>query len=723
MLALVDEVETGTKWFSAMGCVVNDGEERAVYVGGTLLGKFEARDHLNRDVYMGLVLQSDVKVPDVAAAFEVSRKTAQRARVRFREEGFAGASRRRRGAPTKLTPALERKLRKAHAAGVGPRKGSDLVAGRLSSSAVQRLFAAWTEEAAATTPPVVSSASDEAMQLSLPVVPANDVGGLEAEDVAERQPEEIGDSRGAALIEGHQEVVQHAGSWVMLGMLQELGFCDLAERHRSRAVRKDQLRTCLDAAAIALTLGHGCIEGVRRIATESGPTLLRAGSVPAPETVRRTFKEYAKTSKVLLHLGLAQMLLEEAVRDDGRVVLYVDNHLRKYTGKHVLRKGWRMQDKRAVPGVSDYYVHDESGSPLWRIDVTSHDSLTDFLQPIARAAKTLVAGEPTVLLAFDRAGAFPEQMAQLRDAGVEFVTYERKPYPTLTAASFDSTLQLQLESQTKPVVLSYCETRCKNLKSGRGRIRRIAVKTEDNYQLNLLAISKLPAADLIRTLLLRWSRQENMFKHEVERWGLNQLDGREVRPYSQDAIIPNPARNRLEHQLRLAKAKEGEVRRKLARLDALKASRRAEREAELNAELERLMELQGDYEAQRADLPSHAPVRATELAGKLKEHPGNIKTVVDSLRIALANCEATLAIELAPHLRRPREAKKTLANLFAAPGRVRVGRNTMRIRLSPAGTKRELEAFAALCRHLNARCLMLPGDHKRRQLRFEVATS
>jgi hypothetical protein len=32
----------------------------------------------------------------------------------------------------------------------------------------------------------------------------------------------------------------------------------------------------------------------------------------------------------------------------------VDNHLRPYTGEHVMRKGWRMQDKRAVPGTTDY---------------------------------------------------------------------------------------------------------------------------------------------------------------------------------------------------------------------------------------------------------------------------------------------------------------------------------------------------------------------------------
>jgi hypothetical protein len=61
---------------------------------------------------------------------------------------------------------------------------------------------------------------------------------------------------------------------------------------------------------------------------------------------------------------VASRLLSRTGEGEDRVWLYVDNHLRPYTGQHVIRKGWRMQDKRAVPGTTDYYVHDEEGCPL-----------------------------------------------------------------------------------------------------------------------------------------------------------------------------------------------------------------------------------------------------------------------------------------------------------------------------------------------------------------------
>lgn len=99
-------------------------------------------------------------------------------------------------------------------------------------------------------------------------------------------------------------------------------------------------------------------------------------------------------------------------------------------------------------------------------------------------------------------------------------------------------------------------------------------------------------------------------------------------------------------------------------------------------------------------------------------HDGAYKTVLDTIRIAAANAEADLAEWLAPHLPHPAEAKKTVANLFVAPGRVRVGSRTIAVDLAPAGTAPEHHAFTQLFRAVNAANLRLPGDSRRRFLRF-----
>jgi hypothetical protein len=99
-------------------------------------------------------------------------------------------------------------------------------------------------------------------------------------------------------------------------------------------------------------------------------------------------------------------------------------------------------------------------------------------------------------------------------------------------------------------------------------------------------------------------------------------------------------------------------------------------------------------------------------------HAGDYKTVLDTLRIACANAESELAATLAPHLRKPAEAKKALANLFAAPGRVRLAGGEIRVTLVPVGRDDEQEAFPVLCDVLNRWDLVLPGDAQRRPLRF-----
>src|SRR5690242_20754989 len=53
---------------------------------------------------------------------------------------------------------------------------------------------------------------------------------------------------------------------------------------------------------------------------------------------------------------------------------------------------------------------------------------------------------------------------------------------------------------------------------------------------------------------------------------------------------------------------------------------------------------------------------------------------LDTLRTALANLESDFAVLLARRLDRPREAKKLLATLFAAPGTIHVGSRAVTVR-------------------------------------------
>lgn len=705
-------VHPNERWFSSRGCVVHRGEERDVFVGGTLIGSFGVGDDGERNaILIGLMADEAVRVGKVAAAFGLVPETLRLLRKLHDEKGLgAVVARKRGGSESKVTPKLRARMVSMFEAGLGASAVHLKLRGRLSRRTVAYAQAAWRAQS---TPPAPVAAVPVPAQIAMPLeavhdaVPSSSTSDADAlassEEGASEEEERI-----AALLPRAGRFVQHLGTWLMLASVAQLGLHRRADEARGDRVDDDTLRIALDSVVCALSLGEGCVEGVRRLATPSAATLLRAERAPSATWTRRVLGRFADSlGAVCLHLGMSREYIEAARVKAGErpVVFYVDNHMRPYTGAQTVRRGWRMQDKRVRPGITDYYVHDEDGRPVMRIDVPSHDALTSWLSPIARQLRDALGPDVKILLAFDRAGAFPEQMASLREQDFEFVTYERKPYTLLSPAAFPHTLTLDGET------LHYADART-NLGKARGRVRRIALRMPDARQVNLVAISTQDAPWLIGVMRGRWV-QENAFKHGVERWGINQLDGRKTLPYPPDTLIPNPARRRLDRALRIARMRDGHARRELASL-----APDHPRRARLDKDLADAIEQQRQLLALRPATPKKAPLAETELAGKLVKHKSNYKTAIDAIRIACANAETDLAGELAPFLARPAEAKRALRNLLAAPGHVRLGKRTITVTLLPAANANELRAFHSLLDVLARANLTLPNDPLRRRLRF-----
>jgi hypothetical protein len=378
--------------------------------------------------------------------------------------------------------------------------------------------------------------------------------------------------------------------------------------------------------------------------------------------------------------------------------------MRPYTGLQRLLRGWRMQEKSTLPGTTDLHVHDVDGRPLYRVATQMHDSLSRLLRPIGLVLRMALGADQRILLAFDRAASYPEVMRELRDSSFEFVAYERKPYPPLPAGDFQGSFVLDGER------IRYCESR-KNLGDGRGRVRRIALRVPGGHQVNLLANSTASAQELATIMAGRWN-QENAFHHSVQRWGLNQLDGRCFPDFDAEAVIPSPMRRHLEHSLAVHREVEGNLRRKLARATA------DEDRAQLEQDLARNLEQQSRLEVRRPELPKHCTVEEAGLVGELKRHQDEYKALLDTIRTAAINAEADLSAELAVAMSRPREAKRLLQNIFSAPGEIRVRDTFIDVTLDVAAHAGERRAIDHLCHVASSWKLALPGDPSGRPLRF-----
>ena len=731
-------LKPGTSWFSCRGCVqVRDGRSQVI-VGGTLVGEFGPEERGLRNVLLlGLSFDPKMHLGLLADAFGISSEALRQMRRLYEVEGIAAVWLRTPGRPkgSKVTVSLRKRLERlfekgasistAHEKLAGPRGG------RVSRSTVARVRTDWLGRTSGEAP-APRSTVPATLPLALVVSPVATEKAAKAPEgglgdggqnaspalpasASPSMPGSAEEDKGAQVdIPAIEPLsagwVQHLGTWLMVAMVARLGLHRNAETLREGRVGRVALRIAIDAAIVALSLGEKCVEGVRRAATASASALLLATQPPSATWVRRSLGRFSEDmGGPRLHLAMAGAYLREAEEEaDGTpVAFYIDNHLRAYTGKHLLRKGWSMQAKRAKPGTTDYYVHDEDGRPVLRVPMSSNAPLTAVLTGIALLIRQALGPKQRILLVFDRAGAFPGQLAKLRDTKFDFVTYERRPYQKLASTAFHKKRVFRGEA------VGVSESRA-NLGGGRGRVRRIALRLPDGRQLNLLAVSKQPSARLIEAMGWRWN-QENGFRHGNQRWGINQLDGRTVEDYSPDAVIPNPARRRLDRALKLAKQREGEARRKLARLSKVDPERQ-----EVECDLSEALAQQSQLEALRPSTPTHARLAETELAGELVEHTTEYKTTLDTLRIACANAESDLAGELGPYLRRPKEAKRALRNLLSAPGRVTIGKRSVTATLSPAGTRNEMSAFVAMLAVVNRRRLALPGDPQQRRLCFKT---
>jgi hypothetical protein len=722
--------------FSQDGVVVVRENRSSVFMGGFLLGEFgeQDKDRGPRNVLVVTLAKSEMlHLGRLAVAFGMTEEYLRQLRRKEESGGLGALLLSKQGKDSTVPPELRATWRAMFAAGHMPtatcREQRGAKKTHFSYTTVRREFETWKQACdgqppTAPTKDIASPPSDgqlllfaepateQAVETAASKADPDDADATRAEDSAEVAPMTTAPVRGG-------QMVQHVGCWMLLALAHKFGLHDDAE-HAFK--RQDGLRIALDAVICSLAIYQRCIEGVRRLATPTGPTLLRAERVPTASGVRKLFGRLLDETEIggaVLDARIATRLIAAAHVDGGPAIFYVDGHMRRYSGKHVVRKGWRMQDRRVLPGSTDYYVHDEDGRPVFRVPVTSHDSLTAWLSPIAKRLRQGLGADERILLAFDRGGAFSKQLADLRDAGIEFVTYERAPYPAIAVTAFDRTVVARGETY------QLHESRNKNLGDKRGRIRRIALRTPDGKQINIVAISTAPAEQLIAILLGdpalklpsgRW-QQENAFHHGDARWGINQLDDRVVEPYPPGTIIPNPARRRLDRSLRIARVAEGDARRKLASTNpALGVLRRVAVEQDLADALE----LQRDLEALRPATPTHAPIEDTVLAGKLVRHTGQLKSIVDVIRVVCANAESDLATLIGPHMGRPREAKKVIANILAAPGKVTVTDQAIHVRLAPAANRSERVAIRHLFTAINNRGLVLPSDHKRLPLRFEL---
>src|SRR5262245_40767748 len=524
---------------------IESGGQRAILAGAVALHVWDAADKVaERVVIISLLRAKQTTQVELGPLLGYHRSTIGRLVERVEQDGTAGLIQSKPGpkSPHKVTAEVMAVLDEGAAAGLGcvrlRRLVEERVGGSLSKGHVWRLMA----QRASVQPQPAGNEIVEQIELAVePPTEVVETGDGLRDDASVVLPERSRGSRmGAALCYPALEA---------LGLLEAAGGCFRLPNSELFGVRAVTL-TLFFMALLQTTT----VEAARFLRRWEFGALIGTGRAPVVRTLRRKLANLVGQGQALeFGRQLARRWVEQATI--ATAYLYIDGHMKVYTGKRKLEEIWNSQRRMPLPGFVTYFVGDQRGRPLLFVAEQAGRSLVQAMPRIVAEIRRAV-GDRRFTVVFDRGGHDSKLFDWLAGEGVDFITYQvgepklpRERFARRRARFGGRRVYLRIAEDTVTI-------------NGSGPWRRIVVLRPDGYQLPILpSLSPaVPAALIACSMLARW-RQENFFRYMRQRMSLDQLVSYSFQEVDGELLVPNPERRRLDDLIK-------ELRRHLAEVHA-----------------------------------------------------------------------------------------------------------------------------------------------------------
>ena len=681
------------------------GGRRAVFLGTTAIHVYDLSDKEAEAACIATLsragLASDVQI---AAGFGVHRNTVGRISARFEREGMAAVVPAKRGpkGPSKVTDAALRVI--AANASMPVKELREKVSAEtdvwISVPHLYRLVA-----------PYRPGQAEVGCAIGDGGAAVGDGGGEPA--AGEEEPP----IAAGADVEAFEPPVvlpdRTSGSYMGLALyfpaLAALGLIDVA-RAVFRLPRSERfgVRAVTLSLFFLTILGKGTVESAKHLRRRAFGAVIGTGRAPAVKTLRRKLAELVEQGQAAaLGTGLARRWVQAGVV--ATAYLYVDGHMKAYTGKRKLQEVWNSQRRMPLPGVHTYHVADSNGRPLLFLTEELSSNLAKAMPRIIEAIREVIGDRPFTVI-FDRGGYDGELFTWLESEGISFITYQ-KGSPNLPDGSF---ARRETRFEGRRVRFMIAEDSVKVAKSGPWR--RIVIRTKDGHQTPIitnLASAGHGAARIACLMFARW-RQENLFKYMGAHHGLDQLISYAHDPASAQTMIPNPERKRLDKQiaqlrkdLAAAKATLGD-----AILDEPKTGSRTAHGLKIaqGGTVGRLRQLEEQIAALLAERKATPKKVSVSESGATREVMRlEAKSIVDRIKIAAYNAEEWMLDRLVLHYHNPYDVRDLLRSFAQLSGQIDTTADTVIVTLDPPDTPIHRRALHGLVDDLNRLGATYPG--------------
>ncbi len=504
--------------------------------------------------------------------------------------------------------------------------------------------------------------------------------------------------------------VPMAGAMLGLALLGTTGLLEEARRVYGK------LKNCwYGLRPLMLTLFAMAMLRVKRLEQLKGLDPASLGKVlglpraPEVKTVRRKLVELADRKRAAdFHRGLARRRADQY--EDELAYLYVDGHVRVYSGKRRIAKAYVSKRNSIQRAETDYWVNLTKGQPLLVMHAELDESLTEIMPSILREVRQVI-GDRRAMIVFDRGGWSEKGFRTILAAGFDLLTYRKAPLADWPDSRFH-TRRLRIDGHAVEYELADGDF----IRKGWPRLRCIAVKRADDGQTQILCNRyDIDPVELAYRMFGRW-KQENWFKYMDEQFALDVLVDYSTRPDDPDRLVGNPNWRKLDREVKETwrKLREAEAAYGRAALgDGSAADGRG-----VSATVEEARRVHEELMARRRSTP-----RRTRLGDVSDRDPIKLsyerKLITDTIKVCAYQVETGLVEMLEGVLTRHEdEARAVIRELFHTAGDIIPRNGELHVRYEQLSAPRYTEALMELCRRLNERDLCFPETSVR--LRFHV---
>jgi len=743
--------------------VVNDrvsftteGSERVVSVHAVIFAHYDIRDRPAAAYTMVSLIEAGYATQaEVSRAFQVSARTLRRYQERLEKGGLTEIAR-PEGRPAEHGPDLARRRRRDQMIVRFKDKGfsNRAIAGKLgvSEKMVRKRLRSlgWTAPAAPSLgfnefpeeqqnlPADVTSAESPTTNAStsgLNIEPSDEacddaepdpaIGSFDVDPLnrsMDRLLAATGVIEDAVPLFAECADLPRAGVLLAVPALVESGLLSVARKiYGSIGPAFYGLRTFLVSYVLLALLRITRPENLKEYAPDDLGRIVGLDRMPEVKTMRR---KLARLASLKGSQDLGREMARYRIRRRGRMVgfLYLDGHVRVYHGKRAVAKGYDTRRRLAVPATTDYWLNDRTGDPLFVVTAEANSAMTKMLLPVLEQVRALISPKRRITIVFDRAGWSPKLFQKILDLNFDIITYRKGRVRPIAEKRF--LLRKAILDCRKVEYLLHDQA--VRFLQGKLRLRQVTRLTKDGHQTPVLtSLWNLRDIHIAYRMFGRW-RQENFFKYMRQEFLIDTLTDYDAEPDDPDRFVPNPARKKLDKQIRAARAELAKLRETYGStaLDYLEASSSTMRsftkaEKRIRKEIGDIRSKLDALIARRKAMPTHVPLRNVDPGKERVKLSTERKHLTNVLKMVAYQIEGDLVELIRPHYARAEDEGRTLIQAaLQSAASIKPTKTELHIVLSPLSSPHRSKAIAALCEVLDRAETKFPGT--RLTMRFSV---